>query len=169
MSGTAAAITPTQQPTAAAATPVSTAPAPSGAAPSTNQQLEAEVSAAYLRYWDARAQASLTLNPDVLDDVADGEELAALRQDIEKLKAEGRAIRGEVQHQYTVLKVEGDQAQVLDRFRDFSIYVDPVTKQPLPGETRPTPEDAPLSTVLYQLRREGTTWKVVDAQRYANQ
>jgi hypothetical protein len=111
----------------------------------------------------------LTLNPAVLDEVADGPELAALRQDVEKLSADGRAIKGEVQHQYSVLQVEDDQAQILDRFRDFSVYVNPATKQPLPGETRPTLENAPLSTVVYQLRKEGATWKVVDAQRNANQ
>jgi hypothetical protein len=53
--------------------------------------------------------------------VATGDELLALRRDLEQLRAEGRAIRAEVQHQYTVIRVDGDEAQVLDRFRDFSM------------------------------------------------
>ena len=72
--GGAATSVPTQQPTAPAATPVGTTSAPSGgAAPNTNQQLEEEISAAYLRYWDVTGQAFWNLDPSHLQEVATGE------------------------------------------------------------------------------------------------
>jgi hypothetical protein len=170
MSGTAAAITPTQQPTAAAATPVSTASAPSGAAaPNSNQQREEEISAAYLRYWDVTSQALWNLDPSHLDEVCTDQELATLRADIERLKQEGRAIKTDVQHSYSVVAIEADQAQVFDQYRDFSVYVDPNSKQMLPGQVRPSnAADAPLNSILYHLKKDGDTWKVADGERYAN-
>jgi hypothetical protein len=57
---------------------------------------------------------------------------------------------------------QGDQAQVADRYRDRSIYIDPATKQALPGEVVPaTFDDAPESNVIYLLQREQGTWKVM--------
>ena len=169
MSGTAAAITPTQQPTAAAATPVSTVSAPSGvAAPNTHQQLEEEISAAYLRYWDVTGQAFWNLDSSHLDEVATAEELSSLQHDIELLKLENRAIKSEVQHQYVVQGIQGDQADVRDRSTDFSIYVDPVTKQPLPGQVRPDADHAPLNTTVYHLLKENGTWKVAKGDPVAN-
>ena len=108
------------------------------------------------------------MDPTVLDDVATGDELAALKRDVDGLRAEGRAIKTEVQHQFTVVRVDGDEAQVLDRFRDFSIYVDAQTKQPLPGEVRPDEASAPLNTALYYMRKVDGAWKVERGERYAN-
>jgi hypothetical protein len=106
--------------------------------PTVAPELRREIETAYTQYWDARAQAVWTLDPAPLDDVATGDELLALRRDVEQLRSEGRAIRAEVQHQYTVLSADGDQAQVADRGRDFSIYVDASMKEPLPGRHRRT-------------------------------
>ena len=136
--------------------------------PTVAPELRREVETAYSQYWDARSQATWTLDPAVLDEVATGEELAALKRDVDGLRAEGRAIKTEVQHQFTVVRVDGDEAQVLDRFRDFSIYVDSQTKQPLPGEVRPDEASAPLNTALYYMRRVDATWKVERGERYAN-
>jgi Tfp pilus assembly protein PilN len=167
--GGAATSVPTQQPTTAAATPVSTASAPSGAAaPNTNQQLEEEISAAYLRYWDVTGQAFWNLDSSHLDEVATGEELSSLQHDIEQLKVENRAIKSEVQHQYVVQRIQGDQADVRERSTDFSIYVDPVTKQPLPGQVRPDADHAPLNTTVYHLLKENGTWKVAKGDPVAN-
>ncbi len=108
------------------------------------------------------------LDPAPLDAVATGDELLALRRDVEQLRARGRAIRAEVQHQYTVVRVDGDEAQVADRLRDFSIYVDATTREPLPGQVRPSEADAPQSTILYFLRKENGDWKVERGERHAN-
>lgn len=88
--------------------------------------------------------------------------------DVDQLRAQGRAIRAEVQHQYTVVRVDRDEAQVLDRLRDFSIYVDATTKQPLAGQVRPDDANAPVSTSLYFLRNVDGAWKVERGEAYAN-
>jgi hypothetical protein len=136
--------------------------------PTVEPELRREIEAAYTQYWDARAQAVWTLDPVPLDDVAAGEELLALRRDVEQLRSEGRAIRAEVEHQYTVLAVDGDQAQIADRGRDFSIYVDASTKEPLAGQARPDEASAPLTTSLYFLRRTDGKWKVERGEAHAN-
>jgi hypothetical protein len=136
--------------------------------PTVAPELRREIETAYTQYWDARAQAVWTLDPVPLDDVATGGELLALRRDIEQLRTEGRAIKAEVQHQYVVIRVDGDVAQVLDRLRDFSIYVDPASKQPLPGQVRPDEANAPLTTSLYFLRNVDGTWRVERGDAYAN-
>jgi hypothetical protein len=94
--------------------------------------------------------------------------LLALRRDVDQLRAENRAIKTEVQHQYTVVRVDGDEAQVADRLRDLSIYVDASTKEPLPGQVRPDEANAPLSTIVYFLRNEAGTWKVERGERHVN-
>jgi hypothetical protein len=164
---------PTAQPTAlptTAAQPVAASgqsPEPT-ALPTVPPELRQEVESAYTQYWDARAQAVWDLDPAPLDAVATGDELLALRHDVEQLRTDGRAIKAEVQHQYTVVSVAGDEAQVLDHFRDFSIYIDPETKQALPGENRPDEANAPLNTALYYMRRIDGAWKVERGERYAN-
>jgi hypothetical protein len=132
-------------------------------------ELRQEVEHAYLQYWDARAEAAWSLDLSPLDGVATGEELPALRRDIAQLQREGRAVKGEVQHQYTVVRVDGDEAQVLDRLRDFSIYVDATTKEPLDGQVRPDDAAAPTSTILFFLRRDDAgNWKVERGERHAD-
>src|SRR5689334_12103652 len=102
----------TAQPTplATSATQPATAPASQTAdqspLPTVAPELRREVETAYSQYWDARAQATWALDPSPLDNVATGDELLALRRDVDELRGEGRAIRTEVQHQYTVLSVD---------------------------------------------------------------
>jgi hypothetical protein len=155
--------------TAAPATPLLTAapnPAPT-LRPTVPPALDAEVSRAYLRYFQVSADALLALDPTGLDEVAANGELEALQKDIEADRAQGRALRSSVQHEFLVLSAEGDSAQVADRYRDSSIYVDPATRQPLPGQVAPaSPDKAPEVRVIYTLRRIDGVWKVVGGERY---
>ena len=84
------------------------------------------------------------------------------------LRNDGQAIKIEVQHQFTVVSVNGGEAQVADQLRDFSVYVDASTKEPLPGQVRPDEANAPVSTILYFLRNEGGTWKVERGELHVN-
>jgi hypothetical protein len=135
---------------------------PPTALPTVDPQIAAEVRDAYQRYWDVTAQALRDLDASRLSEVAMDGELAALQKNIDNLRAQGRAIDTSVEHHFVVVWNAGDQAQVVDRYRDRSVYIDPVTKQPLPGEVVPaTFDDAPESNVVYLLQREQGTWKVV--------
>jgi hypothetical protein len=162
-------LAPTAVPTAAQAT-VTPAVTPQ---PTIPPALTAEVSQAYLRYFQVSADALRALNPDGLDAVATGDELQFLKDEIEKDRAAGRALDTEVEHHFSVVQLQSDQADVADAYRDSSIFVDVKTGEPLPGQLRPaTPEDAPVVKEVYHLRlgtgADGTsTWKVERVDRYA--
>jgi hypothetical protein len=171
---------PTAQPTAASAAqptrlPGSATSATGTVVPSLNgtpyplptapPDVTAAVSQAYLRYWSVRADALLSLDPAGLDQVAAQDELAALESNIESDRAQGRALKTDVQHQFSVLTVIDDQAVVTDHFRDSSIYVAAGTRDPLPGQVAPaSPDQAPEVGVLYKLQLIDGTWKVVQGQ-----
>jgi hypothetical protein len=126
----------------------------------------AEIAAAYEKYFDVTSQALLNLDGSQLDQVAAGQSLAGLQQTIDQDRSKRRALQTNVEHDVYVIGYEGDDAQVADRYRDSSIYVDPTTHTPLPGEVLPaSPDVAPAVSVIYHMQRIGGTWKVVSGQR----
>ena len=152
-----------------AATPVPSATTAPLATVSPEQA--AEIAAAYQRYWEVRSEALLDLDPAPLADVAAGESLAGLQKSIEDDRAQGRALQTNVEHeQVYVVDVQGDEADVADRYKDSSIYVDPDSHTPLPGQVAPaSPDVAPAVSVLYHLQRVDGAWKVVSGQRFVPQ
>lgn len=96
--------------------------------------IEDEVAEAYLAHWDAYADAVLNLDISLVEDYATGEELEAIRSEIEQLRADGVALRVVVEHDFVVASVEDSRAVVLDEIVSNSFYVDPETKQPDEGE-----------------------------------
>lgn len=138
----------------ATATPVSTV----------DPELAAEVSAAYARYWQVLADADWSNDPSALDQVAAGEQLVTLRNNIAEDQSLGRATRVRVQLNYVVVSAHGDQAQVNDHIQDLSVYVDPSTHERLPGEVEPSSADtAPTTDAAFQLQLLDGTWKVIRA------
>lgn len=131
--------------TATTAAPTSTPIATATATPS----LEEEVSAAYLAYWDAYAEAVLELDPALVEEFATGDELQSIRDEIEQLRRDGVAARVVVDHDLVVANVSARFATVVDRVNNRSFYVDPETKQP---ETT----DAPGEVVQYTFALEQT-------------
>ncbi len=164
----------TAAPTQAAPSAGAQAPAPTVARanlPTPTAEQAAEIAVAYKNYFDVTGDALLNLDPTSLSDVAAGPELDSLRKDIEDDKAQGRALQTNVQHeQVYVLGIQGDEADVADRYRDSSIYVDPQTRTPLPGQVAPaSPDVTPAVSVIYHLQRLDGTWKVVSGQRFVPQ
>jgi hypothetical protein len=128
-----------------------------------------DVADAYLHYFEVSGQALYQLNPDLLDEVSAGAELDALRKSIEDDRAAGRAVRTDVEHYCVVLSVDGDSARLGDVYRDSSIYVDPATHIPLPGEHVPnSPAVAPEFKVFFWLQRIEGVWKVVDSGKVSS-
>ena len=168
----AAAIAPTAVPTPAlTATPVVLVSAPASAnataAPTVSPELAAEVSQAYLRYFQVTADAFLKLDASGLSDVAVDGVLTALQQNIAALQSQGKALVTNVQHNFSVLSADNNQAQVADQYRDSSVFVDPTSHEPLPGQETPmSPDSAPLVRIVYQLEYVGGTWKVAGGTRY---
>lgn len=153
---------------------VETAPssaATPGTLPTPTAEQAADIASAYKKYFDVSTEALLNLDANSLDDVAAGPELRALQQDIDDDRTHGRALQTNVQHdQVYVLNVQGDEADIADRYTDSSIYVNPETHEPLPGQVAPaSPDVAPAVSVIYHLQRIDGTWKVVSGQRFVPQ
>jgi hypothetical protein len=169
----AAVAQPTLAPTASPAAVSPTATLAVRVQPTLSPQLSQEISQAYLRYFQVSADALRTWNPDGLDSVATGDELAFLRDQIQQDRAAGRALDTEVQHSFNIVQIQGDEAEVADAYRDSSVYINPNTGELLEGQTRPSsPDAAPLIQEVYHLHREigadgMSTWKVERVDRYA--
>ena len=76
---------------------------------------------------------------------------------IDELRSENRAIKTDVDHEIHIVQVSPDAARVVDDYISNTIYVDPITKQPL---SEPASDEL---RVLYQLQKLDGTWKVVDS------
>jgi len=134
--------------------------------PTVAPELEGQVSAAYARYWQVLADAFYLDDPSALDQVADGEQLVALRKNIEEDQAAGRATRVRVQHNFIVASAHDDQAEVDDQLQDSSVFINPTTHEPLASEVEPSSaEAAPNFDSKFQLQLLDGTWKVVRAAR----
>lgn len=135
--------------------------------PTTSPELVSQVSQAYIKYFQVRADALFNLDTSQLKQVAAGDALAGLQNEVDQDRAAGRAIRTDVAHNYNVISANSDDAQIADDYRDSSVFVDPATKEPLPGEVVPaSPADAPEVRVVYQLHHFPDGWKVTGGQKY---
>lgn len=143
-------VTPTGVPSAAitTATPMPTPPT------------EAQVSAAYLAYWDAYAKAVLNLDASLMVGFAKGDELAGIQNEIEQHRRDGVAVRISVQHDFAIVQMTSATATVVDRVSNRSFYVDPQTKQPPSSETPAT-----VLRYTFFLENTGNGWIVVRGQK----
>jgi hypothetical protein len=127
--------------------------------PTLDSVLVAEVGKAYEQYWQIRTHALLELDKTHLSEAMGGDHLNSVSQRIDELRTENRAIKTNVDHDFTVVQVSGNAAQIVDDYISDSIYVDPATQRPL---SEPASDEL---RVLYRLSRSEGTWKVVDSVR----
>ncbi len=128
---------------------------------------EQDVLNAYSAYWQAQADAFYDLDPSGLDAVADGQALEGLRQSISEDRAMGRALDTNVKLSPLVVLVQGDDAEIVDAYKNSSLWIDPTTKEPLPGQVAPaSPDAAPTVSKLYRLHRVEGVWKVTEGTQY---
>lgn len=114
--------------------------------------------AAYLRAWDAWAQACLALDPAPLELVFAPPELDRARAYVRQLRASGRVLQLDAAHRVTVLELDGDTALLLDELTDRSLYLDPATRRPLSSGAQPTPVGT--ERVYCRLLRTESGWRV---------
>jgi hypothetical protein len=119
--------------------------------------LQDEISRAYARYWDVRAEAFWSLDDSQLNSVMADNELTGALQTLNEIRSEGRAGATLVTHKPVIVRATSDEAQIFDDIADQSFYVDPATKEPLssPGEAKPL-------VGFYFLHKLNGDWKVVD-------
>jgi hypothetical protein len=127
--------------------------------PTVEPALAAEVSQAYENFWQVTSQALLELDTTHLQDVMDGDYLAAISDRISELRAEGKAIKTHVILNYAVLSATQDIATVVDDFEDDSVYVRIGTDEPISEAT------ADQVRTVYKLSKSSGVWKVIDSVR----
>jgi len=157
-------------PTAASSQPTSTAgldmagacPAPTAPIDSAATQ---QLLAAHQLYWSERTLALRDLDISPMEDVAVGKGLTGMQQWIDDLRSKDRAISTHVRHHVCVLWAKTDQAVVSDEYEDLSVYIDPISKQPLDPST-PTPQTGPIVKVRDLFQSDGGTWKWAGSEFY---
>jgi len=121
--------------------------------------LVAEIDAAYQHYWQIRAEALYSLDTSRLQEAMAGDHLAAAEDLIAQLRAEGRAIQTDVDHNYAILRATWDEADIADAYTDNSIYVEMNSHQSLTQAT------AERLKEQYRMNKIDGTWRVVSLVR----
>ncbi|MBE7518359.1 MAG: hypothetical protein HS107_03850 [Thermoflexaceae bacterium] len=146
----------------ATATPANSSQTPTVVAqPTATPEPEAEVLAAYERYWEVYAEALRNRDDSRLDEVMTGPRLERGVAEIAGLIADDRAVEQVVHLNPVVVEIVGDRAVVFDEYENYSYYVDPATHQPL----RPTPSTPQVLRDTVTMHRIDGVWKVFDGIR----
>lgn len=133
------------------------APSGSGSTPSPSpKSAEAEVEQAYLKYWDATAEALLKLDPAGLDEALTGSALEVTRELVDDQRRKNQPVRVRVEHNYRIVIVDESIATVDDQFIEHSVRLDPQTMQPV----EPDPNKRIRNS--YTLRKVSGRWKVAE-------
>jgi hypothetical protein len=144
----------------ASSTPAATQTAVPTVVPTATPSVEEEVSQGYLRYWDAYSQALLNLDATLVEDVASGERLQLIRDEIEGLRSQGLALRTVVTHNPVILQASESSAVLYDEIVNNSFYVDPQTKDPPVA-----PGSGEILRDTYYLESTNGQWMVVRSTR----
>lgn len=132
---------------------------PASTTPSASD-IRAEVEQAYLRFWEALAGANLALDPKPLGEVATGEALATLSEQLEEQRAQNQPVLVRVEHDYQILVTAPDTASVDDRYVNHTVRLDPVTRQPIEPDPNAQARDS------HTMRKVDGTWKVAEIIEY---
>ncbi len=152
---------PTAAPNQSPSTPVAlaTAFASPSPRPTVDPGLAEQVTEAYQRYWQLRAEALFALDTSRLDQVAAGEHLDQLVAYIAELRSTGQAGQTDVEHHFVVLEASDRQAIVGDNYISNSVFVDATTHDRL---TDPAGDNL---QEFFTLNRLDGRWKVVNVVR----
>jgi hypothetical protein len=122
--------------------------------------LEDEVSEAYLRYWDAYSDALFELDATLAQDVAGGDELDRIREEIEDLRSQGLALKTVVEHDFVIVEVSEESATLLDEIVNNSFFIDAETKEPPQAEG-----SGEVLRDTFHLEKVDGQWMVVGSTR----
>ena len=123
--------------------------------------VEGQVEAAYLESWDVYADAvyDLELDEDALAEVYAETSLDGKIDEIEQRIEDGRAALVRIDHEYDIVLVDESTAQVVDRFTNHQVLIDPDTKQPV----EPDPNEKVVFN--FTVRRTADGWRVAFIER----
>ena len=148
------------------ATPATSSPTPTVVAqPTATPDPDAEVLAAYERYWEVYAEALRNRDDSRLEEVMTGPRLERAVAEVEDLRGQDYAVALVVNSRPVVVAIQGDEAMLMDTYENQSHRIDPDTKAPL----QPTPAPGPTLRDRVTLQLVDGTWKVVETVRQVSQ
>ncbi len=147
---------PPYPPPASEEPPAAGTPAPPPPLPAPERELLRD----YARYWELYAGALLSLDGSRLGEVMTGPRLERAREEIARLRAAGHAVRVDVESAPIVGMLAGEEAVIVDRYRNQSYLVDATSGRPVSARGVANTVHATVSL----LREEGS-WKVRDSHR----
>jgi hypothetical protein len=116
-------------------------------------------------YWTRRSAALRDLDFTPMEDVAVGKGLIGMQQWIDDLRSKNRAISTDVRHHICLLWATSEEGVLSDEYEDLSIYIDPVSQQPLDPAT-PPPQSGPIVKVRDLFQKDGGVWKWAGSEFY---
>ena len=136
--------------------PAAAAPVPAATVPAAEQG----VLEAYARYWELYAGALLALDDSRLPEVMTGPRLRRAREEIERLRLSGQAVHVDVESFPIVGMLAGEEAVIIDRYRNHSYFVGTEDGRPVSARGVATTVHATVSLV-----QEEGAWKVRESLR----
>jgi hypothetical protein len=115
---------------------------------------EGQVEQAYLESWDVLLASLATADPSDLATVFGDEALRIKQDEVATLAADGHAVQGSVEHNYSVSELEGGAYGVVDQFQNHLVLVDASTRRPLEAD----PDEPQRQTFV--LNQRGGRWIV---------
>ena len=115
--------------------------------------VEQQIEAAYLHSWDIYLHAINTWDTTHLDLIYDGGALDLVRNEVERLRSEGRRVVGHVDHDYAITVVDDDTAVVMDGYRNYLVAT-------VDGDV-PSEGSGALRLYQYDLARSEDRWMLV--------
>ena len=125
-----------------------------------NSPLAQEVTAAYEHYWQVYSDAMYRLDASQVSQVASGEELKEIQDEVNSFRQRNKAVHVLVEHHYFVFDITATQAKVYDEVHNKSFLIDPVTKQPPSG-----PDQTDIEKDTFFFSKADGIWKVTDSTR----
>jgi len=135
-------------------------PAPSETPTPVATDERVQVEQAYLLFWNRWTHANLQLNSSPLAEVATGEALKGLVEQIEEQRAQNQPVRISVEHKYNIVITDENTASVDDRYVNHSQRLDPSTKQPIESDPKA------MVRKSHTLKKVDGRWKVAEIIEY---
>jgi hypothetical protein len=137
----------------------STATTPPVTPSSTPSDPRAQVEQAYLRAWDAWADALLKLDASGLHEAFTGHALQLITAQVAEQKRKSQPVRIRAEHNYTITLIDAQTASVDDRYTNHNVRLDP-NLQPI----EPDPDNPEHRS--FTLKLVDGTWKIARIIEY---
>lgn len=133
---------------------------PGGGSPSPTTDVRTQVEQAYLKVWDAWADALLNLDASRLPEVMTGNALTRVTAQVEEQRKKNQPVRTQVEHNYRIVIVNPTTASVEDEYINHSVRLDPKTREPIEKDPKQRVRES------FTMRLVSGKWKLAEVIEY---